>query len=83
MGMWSAYHSCISLKSLILREGEELCTSSSSLGGSSSQEGKGEDLSRFVRSAKLSQAMWGWTAASSANLQIPSWYIQLLTALKR
>lgn len=27
--------------------------------------------------------MWCWTAASSANLQFPSWYIHLLTALAR
>lgn len=46
MGMWGAYHSCISLKSLILREGEELDTFSSSLDESCPQEGRGEDSHR-------------------------------------
>ena len=43
MGMWGVYHSYISLKSLILGEGEELDTFSSSLNKSYLQEGRGED----------------------------------------
>lgn len=43
MGMWGTYHSCISLKSLILREGEDLDTFSSSLNESCLQEGREKD----------------------------------------
>jgi len=43
MGMWGTFHSCISLKSLILREGEELATFSFSLDESCPQEGQGKD----------------------------------------